>query len=469
MRSSNLSSIKVFAFLIPFAIAANSTLKPSGFGQCPAPWIQHNVAQEFANPSGLPRPYFRYWVPDADVSDDVLYTDLKNIKDAGWDGAEVICMEYYGIQLAVVDPAIYGYGGGKWRQRFHTILKAAQELDLIVDFALGPTQGASIPIYDPDSPGMNTELAYGAVNLTAGEKFHGTLPAATKTNAGYTNAPNFTPPVTNYTNKFVAAVLAQKSNFTSVDPRTIQLDYESVIDVTNLTINRSLTYTTPNDGEYILFAFWQRRTGYLAAQGAFNNATNPQNPASWFAYVVDRFGQAGTYLWTGFTEQYVLNGDAADLLRQLALYAWEDSAEFRATLFWTDDFASYFQRSRGYSPIKSFTAQLRTTDLPSSTIANSYYYYAFSDSSGKDISSKLRNDYRQALQEAYEEFHLDGLFAWYSSWGLQGSLQPYATAPLLAPDWDYISAAAHIQAPETESNYFDGVIDAFRAMGGGAT
>ncbi|UKZ57199.1 hypothetical protein TrVGV298_011051 [Trichoderma virens] len=30
------------------------------------------------------------------------------------------------------------------------------------------------------------------------------------------------------------------------------------------------------------------------------------------------------------------------------------------------------------------------------------------------------------------------------------------------------SAAAYIDAPETESNYFDGVIDAFRAMGGGA-
>lgn len=75
------------------------------------------------------------------------------------DGAEVICLENYGIELAVVDPAIYGYGGSKWRQKFNTMLNAAKQLDLTIDFALGPTQGASIPIHDPDSPGMNTELA----------------------------------------------------------------------------------------------------------------------------------------------------------------------------------------------------------------------------------------------------------------------------------------------------------------------
>jgi len=80
----------------------------------------------------------------------------------------------------------------------------------------------------------------------------------------------------------------------------------------------------------------------------------------------------------------------------------------------------------------------------------------------------LRNDYWQALEEAYETYHLDGASKWSSKWGLQTSIQPYATAPNRAPPIDMVSAAAHIDAPETESNYFDGVIDAFRAMGGGA-
>lgn len=64
--------------------------------------------------------------------------------------------------------------------------------------------------------------------------------------------------------------------------------------MTKLAINGAINYTAPDDGaDYILFTFWQRRTGYLAAQGAFNNATNPNNPASWFAYVVDHFSQEG--------------------------------------------------------------------------------------------------------------------------------------------------------------------------------
>ncbi|KAK4550835.1 hypothetical protein LTR36_000415 [Oleoguttula mirabilis] len=464
MKSTQLASL-----LLSVASAfADGNNKPSGFGQRPPQWIEHNVAAEFASPSGLPRPSFRYWVPDSDVADEVLYADLRSIKNAGWDGAQIICLENYGIELAVVDPAVYGYGGVQWREKFNVMLQAAQELNLTIDFALGPTQGASIPILDPDSPGMNTELAYGSINLTAGQKFQGALPQPVKVTAGYANAPDFYPPVINYTNKFVAAVLARKSNSSSVDPRTVQLDYTSVIDVTNITSNGSLAFVVPTDGDYVLLAFWQRRTGYLAAQGAFDNATDPDNPASWFAYVVDHYSQEGTDLWTSFTEQYVMNGGNGDLMRQLALYAWEDSAEFRATLFWTDDFISFFEHARGYNPVKALACQFGTSGLPPSTLNNSYFYYAFSDTAGEDISWKLHNDYWQALQEAYETYHLEGLSKWSATWGLQGSIQPYATAPQLAPPWDMNSAAAHIDAPETESNYFDGVIDAFRAMGGGA-
>ncbi len=92
-------------------------------------------------------------------------------------------------------------------------------------------------------------------------------------------------------------MLMLKVIFTSVpssDPRVIQLDYSSVVDLTNFVSIGKINYTTPDDGsDYVLFTFWQRRTGYLAAQGAFNNATTPENPASWFAYVVDHFSQAG--------------------------------------------------------------------------------------------------------------------------------------------------------------------------------
>ncbi|KAI9661079.1 MAG: hypothetical protein M1821_009406 [Bathelium mastoideum] len=470
-----MSLLSRFSLLVTYALSSvfdtvvgQTSAKPLGFGSRPASWQEHDVPTEFSNPSGLPRPTFRYWVPDAHVEDDVLYADLREIKAAGCDGVEIICLENYGIEPAVVDPAIYGYGGSLWRQRFNTMLRAAQDLNMTVDFALGPTQGASIPILDPNSRGMNTELVYGQVNLTAGQSFTGSPPQPTRVNPGYANAPEFYPPPENYTNSFVAAVLVRKSDYISYDPRVVQLDYSSVRVLKLRLANDTLAFVTPDDGEYVLLAFWQRRTGYLAAQGAFNNATSPSNPASWFAYVVDHFSQEGTDLWTNFTEQYVMNGENADLLQQLGLYAWEDSAEFRAELFWTDDFISYFTKSRGYNPIPALACQFGTTGLPPSTLPNGYFYFSFVDDSGNDISWRLRNDYRQALQEAYEQYHLEGLSTWSATWNLQGSLQPYATAPNLAPPWDMNSAAAHIDAPETESNYFDDVLDAFRAMGGGA-
>ncbi|KAJ9241353.1 CAZyme family GH106 [Paecilomyces variotii] len=457
----------IVSLLAGIAVANNA--KPPGFGQRPATWITYNVSQQFDNPVGLARPYFRYWVPDADVEDNVLQFDLKQMKEHGAGGAEIICLENYGIEDAVVDPALYGYGGARWYQKFNTILHAIKALNMTADFALGPTQGASIPILDPDTKGMNTELAYGQVNLTSGQTYDGWLPQPKNTDAGYANKPDFYPPLVNYTNKFVSAIVARKSKIPSDDPRVVQLDYHSVQDVTARVSNGSIRYTAPTDGgEYILFAFWQRRTGYLAAQGAFNNATNPNNPASWFAYVVDHFSQAGTDLWTSFTEQYVMSGENADLIRELGIYAWEDSAEFRATLFWTDNFINFFQESRNYSPIAALPSYFGTTNVPPSTLPDSYYYFGFNDEGGKDISAKLRNDYRQTLQELYEKYHLTGLSTWTSKWDLQGSLQPYATAPILAPAWDLTASAAYIDAPETESNYFDGVIDANRAFSGGA-
>lgn len=199
------------AVLLAAGAVVGSSSKPQGFGQRPAPWIKYDVPRDFANPSGLARPTFRYWVPDADVDDDILYADLKNIHDAGWGSVEVICLENYGIELAVVDPAEFGYGGLKWTRRFQTMLRAAENLNMTVDFALGPTQGASIPILDPDSEGMNTELAYGQVNITSGSTFSASLPPPDQTYAGYANTPDFIAPFQNYTNKFVAAVVARKS------------------------------------------------------------------------------------------------------------------------------------------------------------------------------------------------------------------------------------------------------------------
>lgn len=207
-----LSALQIFLPLTLSFTNAHPNPKPPDFGKRPAVWQQHDVPVEFSNPSGLPRPTFRYWVPDADVQDDVLYADLKAIKDAGWDGVEIICLENYGIEPAVVDPAVYGYGGSLWRQRFNTMLQAAQDLNMTVDFALGPTQGASIPILDPDSAGMNTELVYGQINLTAGQSFRGPIPQPIRINPGYANSPEFYPPAVNFTNKFVAAVIARRSS-----------------------------------------------------------------------------------------------------------------------------------------------------------------------------------------------------------------------------------------------------------------
>lgn len=67
----------LLSVLVVVGNVATSASKNPGFSSRPAPWVNYNVPSEFANPKGLARPAFRYWVPDADVDDDVLYADLQ--------------------------------------------------------------------------------------------------------------------------------------------------------------------------------------------------------------------------------------------------------------------------------------------------------------------------------------------------------------------------------------------------------
>jgi hypothetical protein len=65
-----------------------------------------------------------------------------------------------------------------------------------------------------------------------------------------------------------------------------------------------------------------------------------------------------------------MNGENSKILRQLGSYAWEDSAEFRAALFWTDEFQSFFEASRNYSSTRVLASYFGTTGVPASTLVN---------------------------------------------------------------------------------------------------
>lgn len=137
----------------------------------------------FSNPSAQVRPRFRYWIPDASVNLDVVADDFAKVKNVGMGGLELLGYYLYGNYPSIVaeggpvpvDWTKYGWGTEAWKDLTDVALKATKENGLIMDFALGPNQGAGVPA-KPDDEGIMWYLNPFNVSVPIGGSFNDVLP-----------------------------------------------------------------------------------------------------------------------------------------------------------------------------------------------------------------------------------------------------------------------------------------------------
>ena len=376
--------------------------------------------------------------------------NLHACTDIGMGGFELICFQLYGdptpsvYGYEVVDWAQYGFGSAEWKEKVAVFASAAQKYELNMDFALGPNQGAGVPVEDPNSPGLSTGLEYGHTAIKAGQTYSGVAPSP---DLGYGPTYDLYWEFPDTQVSPAELVAASAGRVSRVDGTSIYLDEESIVDLSSQIKNGSITFTAPGNGtdEWYIFSFWQRRTGQLEARGGLKGRySNP--PASYGSYIVDHFSATGAKLSTDFMDQYgFITGDLEDV----GMYAWEDSIELMAPLYWTDSLMQDFSDRRGYSPIKY---------LP-------IFYTAYSARTflldKADQGETYITDYYQTLTEKYIEY-MTVFKEWAHSKGVQFSNQPAYNLPL-----DVTAASAVADAPECESLAFSDYIDGYRQFAGG--
>ena len=129
----------------------------------------------FLNPSANYRPRFRYWVPDASINLTHLADDIADAASKGAGGVEILGYYLYGdvgyggtnSAPVQVDWTEYGWGTQAWRAVQDTALQASKDNGLVIDFTIGPNQGAGVPAeYGPD--GLLWDLASFNVTLSNG-------------------------------------------------------------------------------------------------------------------------------------------------------------------------------------------------------------------------------------------------------------------------------------------------------------
>lgn len=215
-----------------------------------------------------------------------------------------------------------------------------------------------------------------------------------------------------------------------------------------------------------MFAYYGVRSGYLEQASPLDLHTIvKQSPVTSFvqngSVVVDHFSSKGAQVVIDFWEEYLLQGDSRELIKEVGNYAWEDSMEIGAgaLAWWTPQLLKNFRENRGYD-LNKYLPLIFSWNTDSNGLLASPDHY-FTDA--VDMGLNYVEDYRQMLTEGNRAY-LETLTNWSTS-ALQSqfSAQVVYNLPM-----DMLSNIPAVGAPECESLGFNHVIDAFRQFSGPA-
>ncbi|KAK7733053.1 hypothetical protein SLS53_008382 [Cytospora paraplurivora] len=285
-------------------------------------------------------------LPDASVSPDIVAKDISSLATIGAGGLEFLPFYLYGLVYANIgatsaapnsvapptDWSIYGFGDEAFNLLFKNALQAVKAAgnEFVIDFALGPNQGAGVPSV-PGTKGLAVHLVPGNATVTPGQSFSGSvprpyLPAILRSGLGFQiQLEDFGTP--NLTALFAMKVIgnATKTIFEYGTGETkvpvVILDEDSYVDLAPfVSADGQLEWTPPTSGDtstWKIFTYWQQYTNQRECHGGLNPATVIGN-GSW---IVDHFSSAGAQKVTNFWDEHILTDDeTAELLASVGKY-----------------------------------------------------------------------------------------------------------------------------------------------------
>ena len=217
-----------------------------------------------------------------------------------------------------------------------------------------------------------------------------------------------------------------------------------------------VNFQAPDDGQWLLFAFWKRGTAQTNRQG-----TATELPC----YAVDHMNRQGAEAVIQFWEEKILDDEMRELLRKNNGVIFEDSIELDLSdyaIHWGMEHLERFRKHRGYdlTPYLPLLTGLTYMDPKQ-------YKYEIGNHHGgvSELGTRIRNDYCQLVTILYAQEHIEPIQNWAASLGMGYRSQGYGLP------FDLMEIASVSHGPEGESLGFgDGVRadDRFRTVAGGA-
>ena len=222
---------------------------------------------------------------------------------------------------------------------------------MVIDFAMGPNQATGVPAPE-GSEGLMWDIVAYNVSVPLGGAFDSVLPGwGTGTlQAAITGLETKSERLTTTEPGLPGDYPLSRTQITLVD--------SSLTDVTDrVEENGHLTVSFPSKStgsNYRIFVIYLVHSDFRAQDGPLDLNGPQSDPtgkgiAANGSWAVDHFSSLGARTMTRFWEESILANGTRELVMDVGNYAWEDSVEIEANVYWTQNFSKLFEQEHGYS------------------------------------------------------------------------------------------------------------------------
>ncbi len=389
--------------------------------------------EEFGHPTGSRRPRIRWWVPSPYLSKEGVERDIHAMAEAGFSGIEVVPMPRYDVPGEL----FVEWGTPWWKEISRHMLTTAAKYHLTLDFTMTPYWPLSLPdITDAADPRQGAQMETDGVyvdGVTRKTPFDGPVPLSQ-------------PALDDAANAHALPRLAAVTCAKYLDKASHTLSYESaralvlgkeVLPEPNHPLCWRAFFQPEDDGEYVLFAWWEHPSGEKTCQ-------NLQ---------LDHYSAAATRALTDYWEEELIPSYGAEFMHTAAMFI--DSLEYPTHLDWTHGFLEAFQHRNGYD-ISPYLPAIYDPNCLGGFRSFPAPAFRFDR-----CSEQLINDYGEFLTFLYIENHLKPLDEFCRRHGVSMRYQT-AYGKIL----ELAQTAFYVTIPETETLYGGDILDFYRLQSG---
>lgn len=321
----------------------------------------------FVEPAQEYWPESRWWLAEGSHTDETIDETVKSAYDSGIGAVEFATLE------AGVDAERYSWGSDEWVNDSHKVIESATENGMGASFTSGTHwKTANIPGIDPNSEAASQELAVTTQTVGTGETFEGVIPMPEAAEG--------------ITSQKMVAVMAAK--VTKNEEEISFLDPSSIVEITDKTETTEegvKVSFTADDGDYVLFAYFQRGTGQTSTPSVETN------------YAINYFAIDGFNAFKEYWDKNILTDEMKQLIADNGdVQMFMDSLELAhggGFVYWTSQFRDEFMSRKGYDIMPYLMVMMGGRRSPSP-------YQLDAD---EIVSKKYQNDFNDVTTQLYIE------------------------------------------------------------------